>query len=413
MMPCSRIAAVIVFAAMFSANSNEASIPYFSNVRDVIISTADRQNYVVLDPQVWEHARADLADIRLHDGHTQIPYVLRQRTARMSNVEQPAKILNLGKVGDHTEFDLEVSGVEQYDRVRVEIDGKDFVNTALVFGKDQLGTRQSTQLGPATLYDFSREKLGSNAVLSIPTSSFRYLHVQLARGIRPEQVKSASVFDVQEQKAAWTSVGTCGAPVQNGKTTTIDCDVPARVALDRLRFEVPPGAVNFRRNVSVSDPNGRQIANGNISRVRMTHSGHTVSSEELAVNVFSPHKDRAIITIQNGDDAPLPIAAAEPQAIERRIYFDPGGKSFLKLYYGDPKLEPPVYDYAKFFEEDLAAVQAQLGPDMHNAEYTGRPDDRPWSERHKSVLWVAMLIAVALLSAVAVCGLRSTNAARR
>jgi hypothetical protein len=409
MMPCSRIAAVVLFAATFLATSNEASIPYFSDVRDVTISTADRQNYVVLDPEVWERARPDLADIRLYDGHAQIPYVLRQRTARMSSVEQPAKILNLGRVGDHTEFDLDVSGVEQYDRVRVEIEGKDFVNAALLFGKHQLGPGKSTQLGPATLYDFSREKLGSNAVLSIPTSSFHYLHVQLSPGIGAEQVKSASVFDVQEQKAAWTKVGICGAPVQQAKTTTFECEVQARAPLDRLQFEIPSNALNFRRNVSLADSNGRQIANGNISRVRMTHSGHKVSSEELAVSVFGPHKERVVITIQNGDDAPLPISAVEPQAIERRIHFDPNGKSFLKLYYGDPKLEPPVYDYANFFEEDTAAVPAQLGPGMHNAEYRGRPDERPWSERHKSVLWVAMLAAVALLAALAVRGLRTTS----
>lgn len=409
MITLSRIASAALFAATFLTTANDASIPYFSNVRDVTISAGDRQNYVVLDPQVWEHTRPDLADIRLYDGHAQIPYVLRQRTARMSNVEQPAKILNLGKVGDHTELDLDVSGVEQYDRVRLEIEGKDFVNTVLLFGKDQLGRGKTTQLGPATLYDFSREKLGSNAVLSIPNSSFLYLHVQLAPGIRPEQVKSAGVFDVQEQKAAWTKAGTCGAPVQNAKTTTIDCDVRARVPLDRLQFEIPSNAVNFRRNVSVSDSSGKQIANGNISRVRMTHSGHTVSSEELAVSVFGPHKDRVVVTIQNGDDAPLPISAMEPQAMERRLYFDPAGKSFLKLYYGDPKLEPPVYDYAKFFEEDPSAAQAQLGPGLHNAEYTGRPDERPWSERHKSVLWVAMLAAVAVLAALAVRGLRTTS----
>jgi hypothetical protein len=77
----------------------------------------------------------------------------------------------------------------------------------------------------------------------------------------------------------------------------------------------------------------------------------------------------------------------------------------VKMYYGDPNLEAPVFDYAKFFQEDPTAAQAQLGPDMHNAEYTGRPDERPWSERHKGVLWVAMLIAVAVLAMLAFRGL--------
>ncbi len=49
-------------------------------------------------------------------------------------------------------------------------------------------------------------------------------------------------------------------------------------------------------------------------------------------------------------------------SIERRVYFDPPGKSSLKLYYGDYKLEPPVYDYARFFKADPAAAKAELGP---------------------------------------------------
>jgi len=403
----SRVAMIAIVA--LAVAPHEASIPYFSNVRDVRISTPDRQNYLVLDPEIWEHARPDLADIRLYDGHSQVPYVLQQRTARVSNVEQPAKILNLGKVGDHPEFDLDVGSIAQYDRVRVEVDAKDFVNSVLLFGEDQLGPGNRTQLGPATLYDFSREKLGSNAVLSIPTSSFPYLHIQLSPGIRPEQVKSAAVFDVQEQKAAWTKVGQCGTPVQKDTTTEIQCDVPARVPLDRVQLNIAADQINFRRNVTVLNSGGAQIANGNISRVRVTHQGKTISSEDLAVSIWSPHKDHIVVSIQNGDDRPLSVSSVELLATERRVYFDPGGKSFLKLYYGDPKLEPPVYDYAKFFEEDPSAVEAQLGPDRHNAEYTGRPDERPWSERHKSVLWVAMLIAVALLSALAVRGLRTPS----
>ena len=389
--------------------ASEPSIFYFTDVRDLSISSSDRQNYVVLDPDVWNHARSDLADLRLYDGRTQVPYVLRSQRTRTTNTEASAKILNLGTVGDHTEFDLDVSSVSQYDRVRVQVEAKDFVNSALLFGMDELGQRTRTQLGPATLYDFSRENLGSNFVLKLPTSSFRYLHVKLSPGIRPEQVKSASVFEVQEQKAAWTNVGTCQPPSQKSHTTVIECEVPTRVPLDQVRFDIPAQVINFRRSVSVSNSSGLQIANGDISRVRMKRDGREISSEELAVSVWSPHKDQVTVTIENGDDPPLPITSVVPRAVERRLYFQPEGRTSLKLYCGDAKLEPPIYDYQKFFQEDASASQAQLGPNMHNAEYTGRPDERPWSERHKSMMWIAMLAAVALLSGLALRGLRSAT----
>ena len=66
--------------------------------------------------------------------------------------------------------------------------------------------------------------------------------------------------------------------------------------------------------------------------------------------------------------------------------------------------------YAKFFREDPNAARAQLSPETQNAVYTGRPDDRPWSERHKIVLWAALLLAVALLAWLALRGLKSEPA---
>ena len=91
------------------------------------------------------------------------------------------------------------------------------------------------------------------------------------------------------------------------------------------------------------------------------------------------------------------------------MYFEPQGKGMLKLYFGDEKLTAPEYDYAKFFREDPNASPAQLAPEAANPEYAGRPDDRPWSERHKAVLWAAMLAAVAVLGWLALRGLRSAE----
>src|SRR5262249_30870971 len=115
------------------------------------------------------------------------------------------------------------------------------------------------------------------------------------------------------------------------------------------------------------------------------------------------------VTIQNGDDPPLPIASVKALSLERRIYFDPRGHSSLRLYYGDPKVEGPTYDYAKFFQQDADARTAQLRPPEANPEFSGRPDDRLWSERHRAVMWAAMMVAVAVLGVMALRGLKSSQ----
>ena len=97
------------------------------------------------------------------------------------------------------------------------------------------------------------------------------------------------------------------------------------------------------------------------------------------------------------------------QQYERRIYFDSSAAP-LTLYYGDEKLDPPVYDYAKLFQVETNAAAAQMGAEQTNASYSGRPDERPWTERHPVVLWIAILAAVAVLGAVALRSMKTAAA---
>jgi hypothetical protein len=316
----------------------------------------------------------------------------------------------------------------QYNRVRLALDAKHFLVTARVFGKDTLTGGQPVDLGASTLYDFSREGLGSNTILRLATSSFRYLHVKLTTGIRPQQVKGASVYSLEEKKSYWTDVGSCGAPrqvkppvmiaanaswnLQGKPTTVIECDVPLTIPVDRITFTIAGGQVNFRRSVEVAgsesvDRAPSELASGDISRVQLKRGGTVVNSEQLFVPVGRSRAAHFTVMVNNGDDSPLALERVQPQAVERRVFFEPKGTTRLRLYYSDDKLDAPTYDYAKFFKDD-AAAQAALGAAEMNLAFTGRPDDRPWSERHKAVLWLTMVAAVAGLGILALRGLKQT-----
>jgi hypothetical protein len=396
---------------LLASASPGPKISYFTNARDVRVSQPAQQNFFVVDEEVWGHARPDLADLRIYDGENQVQYALIEQRGGSSSQEAIAKILNLGSVGGRTEFDLDMGSLSEYDRIRLNLEAKDFVATAAVSGSNEVAAKSRTQLPPSTLYDFTREQLGSNSVLKLPASSFRYLHVKLSPGISPAQVKGATVYNLQETKALWTSVGSCGAASQVARTTVINCSSPPRVPVDRIRFQIDPKQVNFRRAVVLSDAAGHEYgSSGEITRVRLNRGGTTVVSEEMDVQSGGQFSGQLKITVDNGDNPPLAINAVQLLSVERRLYFDPQGKSLLKLYYGDLKLDSPVYDYARFFKADPAAARAELGPGAHNEAYSGRPDERPWSERHNAVLWGAMLLAVGVLAVLAVRGLMAGGA---
>jgi hypothetical protein len=387
----------------------EPAIPYFTNLRQVQIAEPDRQNFFVVDQEIWKNSRPDLGDLRLYDGESPVQFAISAQRAGISSDEIEAKVLNLGSVSGHTEFDLDAESLTEYDRIRLRLDAHDFIATATVSGGSAPGKATEVELTASTLYDFSKEQLGSNFQLKLPTSTFPYLHIKLSPGIRPEQVNRATIYNLHEQQASWTKVGSCAAPQNKPHLTVISCNLPEKVPLSRILFHVDPAQVNFRRTVSLEDQKGQQFASGEISRVRINRAGTLVTNEELSVNVFG-NWDAITINVDNGDNPPLAVTALELLAVERRIYFDPKGKTTLALYYGDHKLSAPIYDYARFFHTDASPAEAQLAAAGHNPQYVGRPDERPWSDRHTGILWTAMIAAVLALTVLALRGLRIPSA---
>ena len=53
----------LLLAFSIAGSGYEAAIAYFQRERSVAISSPDRQNYFVVDSDVWKFARADLAMI--------------------------------------------------------------------------------------------------------------------------------------------------------------------------------------------------------------------------------------------------------------------------------------------------------------------------------------------------------------
>ncbi len=404
---------VVIASVTFAATGYEAAVPYFSQTRSISIGAPEKQNYVPLDADVFAHARPDLSDVRIYDGQAQVPYVSVRQSGGSSTQESQAKLLNLGSVAGRAEFDIDTSGFDEYDRVRLQLNAKNFINSAQMEGRRTPKDKSGTNLGTSTLYDFTKEGLGSNFTLKFSAASFPYLHVRLGPGIRPDEVKGAYLSSFSETKAAWTNAGQCNPASAQPKATVYQCAISTGMPVERVAFSIPASSVNFNRTVVLSDEHDNEFQRSAISRVRMNRAGQMVTSEDLDIDLYAHTANQISISIENGDDPPLPIETVKPLSVERRLYFDPKGKSSLQLYYGDPKLEAPSYDYAKFFQQSADAAVAKLGPAQANPQYAGRPDDRPWSERHTFVLWAAMVLAVVILGALAIKGLKGAAPAPR
>ena len=421
-----KIAAALL-AAMFLAGP---SIPYFKYQRTVQVQPGG-QRYVTVDEQTWKNARHDLGDLRLYSGQQEVPYALVVERGGEENASKDVNVLQQSVVGGKTQFLIDMTPLSpalvfngEYDHINLRLAAKNFVAHARVEGQDDMHGGHWAWLSESILYDLSKEKLGGNSVLRLPLSVYRYLRVTIDGPVKPDDILGASAEFRQEQKAVWRDVG--GAPTVTElpanaargdsyhvarKGTVLTFAVPENVPVNRMTLDIDQSQANFRRSVQVEGEKEAYIGSGEIDRVHMVRQGQKIDTDDYDVNFSAVGHKTIKVTIDNGDDPPLKIKSARLQQLEHRLYFDAPVSGPLTLYYGDEKLDPPVYDYAKLFLLAKDAAPAQLGAEQANAAFTGRPDERPWTEKHPAVLWIAIVAAVLILGAIALRSMKTAVAA--
>jgi hypothetical protein len=152
-------------------------------------------------------------------------------------------------------------------------------------------------------------------------------------------------------------------------------------------------------------------ASGNLLRVHSVQNGHRIDEERLTIDAPQAEFEtpaKWTITIDSGDDAPLKVESVRLQMLERDLCFDAAGSGDYKLYYSDAALAAPRYDYATLFAPQADAAKAAAGPEQANTAYESRPDERAFTEKHPALLWVALVLVIALLGAIALGSVKLT-----
>lgn len=408
-----------LLAVLLAAN---VSLGYFEYVRQAELAKSSGQHYVVVDETLWQHARADLGDLRIYSRQTEIPYKLIIESGGTETERKSFRVLQPGIVGGKTQFLLDMSGVTEYDRVELKLATKDFVAHARVEGQDDPHGGRWADMGTTTLYDLSTERLGHNSTLQIPLATYKYLRVTVDRAVKPGDVEGGTAGVTRARQAAWRTLSSEAAISETDRnghrdsdgeqrnTTVLSFWVPENVPVERVVFAIDPAQQNFLRPVEIQGDKGSWFGSGEITRIHMLRNGQKIDAEQTSLDIEGRGPGTLKIKIQNGDDAPLRITGAHLQQYERRIYFNSPSGAEISFYYGDQKLGTPVFDYAKLFVKDADADQVGLRPEAANSAYTRRPDDRPWSERHPDVLWISIVAAVVILGTIALRSMKTASA---
>ncbi len=261
--------------------------------------------------------------------------------------------------------------------------------------------------------------------------------------IVPAMVRGAQVPPSRESEILYTTVAQTSSIQTYGRESRANFEIPERVPVERVEFVLAPGfKANFSRDVKltataesqatgaankVSSAEGNvdnderaplpETVTGNILRVHANEAGREIHTEELGfpailgANLQRPAKVE--VAIENGDDQPLPIKEVRLEMRQRELCFDASAArgADLGLYYGDPALAGPVYDYERLFVAADKPLTSTLGPEQLNPQYTPRPEaPLPFTERHPQVLWIALIAAICALGLVALRSSRNVGA---
>jgi len=410
------------------AVSPEPTNPHYLRYqRTITIPASAGQSCAVIDPALFPHASPSLKDLRLFQGNRGIPYAITLSEPQQLDSD-PATIRNLGLRGRNIVFDLEMPN-RPYTELMLDLAGHDFIATATVSGTRDSNYANQTSLGEFTLFDLTTQHLSRSTTIHLQETNLLYLHIELAvspaAGTRAldtspqalqKMVQAVTVPPSREAQSLYTTAAQATTVTQRGRQSIATFTLPERIPIERISFALAPGfKANFSRDVSITDhptatPNPADALSealaGTILRVHLTQAGREIRQEQLSVpaTLGSNMQSAAAVevAVNNGDDTPLPITAVRLEMRQRKICFDAPAADPLTLFYGDPALTAPQYDYTRLFTLSTQFRAAQLGPEQFNPAYRDRPDARPLTDRHPHLLWIALLIVICILAVIAI-----------
>ena len=428
------------------ASPPQPTYPNFRYQRTITPPAHPSQTCAILDPALFPHAGPSLRDLRLFQDAIEIPYVITLSEPQQPDSD-PAQIRNLGLRHRDLVFDLEMPH-RPYTDVVLDLAAHNFLATATVSGTRDPSYTHQTSLGAYTLFDLTAQHLSRTTTLPLQETDLPYLHIELALSPTPgtpaptpqvllKMLQGVTVPPSRDAQSLYTTAAMATSFTQRNRQTLASFHLPERIPIERVSFDLAPAfKSNFSRDVHIADhpntapntasdadrmqpkdalarsnfidldPDSSEILSGTISRVHLLQAGRDLREQQLSLpatlgsNMQTPATVQ--VTVDNGDDTPLPLTAIRLEMRQRKLCFNPRSLSPVTLFYGDPELNAPQYDYARLWTPSPTLHTAQLGPEQLNPAYRLPPDNRPLTERHPRLLWLALLAVLCLLAAIAI-----------
>jgi hypothetical protein len=376
-------------------------------------SGAVKPSKLSLPWDMFAHCNAGCSDVRVVDAQGQeVPYELRTDHASTRFESYEVHIVeNSFTDGKYTQVVGDLGrDAPFYDRVRVETNLSDFIVWAEVALSDDAKTWRIVE-PRAPIARFRKRSVDGTQTIPFQGLNSRYIRVRIFETGQQFSVTGLAVLREESHPATLAEVTATFQLANSDDTTETDWTTnlgSSNIPVSRVQFATD--TPEFYRAVRINGSEDGKIWSYRGSGVIYRYKQGAATRESLSIDFLEWPGNRLLrVDVINGNDQPLRNAKLSLFAVPRTLVFRSQPNASYRLVYGNERASAPQYDLSHFLEAGPAKpvyLELSLGPEEATTNYQ---DPRPFSERHPSVLWIALGIAIVLIGLTALKTLRTPS----
>ena len=361
---------------------------------------------------LYAHADANLSDLRIiDDTGAEIPYIVYGPQSRPPVESRSATLRERSFLpNQYTQLVIDLGATTAFHNgVEVRTSQSNFINWVEIAVSDDAKTWRIVK-DRAPISSFTGENIAGSRLVRYPDTNARYIRERIFEPAHAFKVSSVDVsFSVELKQPPQEVVpANLQSDSKAPKTSTrwIADLVESKAPIDGVRFTTSQPQFFRVVRLQSSDDNENWIEYGSGAIYRYKQGEKQAESLQITTPYSCCRHRYWKVEVVNANDAPLAEVTAALLAAPRAILFFPQPGRAYRLVYGNSKANEPTYDLARTFDPHTwpEARPATLASEIETANFV---DPRPFTERHRYVLWFAFLVAVAALGYAALRALKS------
>ncbi len=341
-----------------------------------------------------------MSDIRIYgiteNDTLEAPYIFRIAKGILTKKDVDFNVLNTSSNAKGKYFTYEIPSTEAINEIHLNFNNQNFD------WRVQLEGSQNQKEWFTVLEDFRILSIRNDQTdyeftdLSFPKSKYRYYRLLVKSGEKPE-LQSASIRLDDRIDATYQDYPVTYMNIdQQDQRTIIDIDLKKRLPVSYLQFKVTDD-IDYYRSISIQYVYDSVISEkGTKYNYRNLTSGTLTSVENNKFKFPTTIARRFRAVIENNDNQPLQIEAAEAKGFEYKLIARFTQPATYYLAYGKAKAQSPRYDIAQTVAKiPDNPIPLTLGDEQRIPKKSGS-ETSPLFE-NKLWLWGVMAVVIMVL----------------